>query len=50
VACVSAHAAIQKAADLMGLRLVLVPMDPATYKADVAAMYVRCARRCMHES
>ena len=40
VACVSAHAAIQKAADLMGIRLVLIPMDPSTFKADVKAMYV----------
>jgi len=38
VACVSAHAAIYKAADLMGLRLVLVPMDPKTFKVDVNAM------------
>ncbi len=44
VACVSAHAAIQKAADLMGLRLVLVPMDPKTFKADVAAMCVRAVQ------
>lgn len=37
VACVSAHAAIQKAADLMGLRLVLVPMRE-DFRADVKAM------------
>jgi sphinganine-1-phosphate aldolase len=39
VACTSAHAAIDKACELMGIRLVKIPIDPHTYKADVAAMY-----------
>lgn len=39
VACVSAHASIDKACDLMGIRLIKIPMDPKTYKADVKAMY-----------
>ena len=38
VACVSAHAAIYKAADLMGIRLVLVSMNPKTYQVDLVAM------------
>lgn len=38
VACVSAHAAVHKAADLMGLRLILVPMDQTTYQLDLSAM------------
>lgn len=38
VACVSAHASIDKACHLMGIRLIKVPMDPKTFKADVRAM------------
>ncbi len=38
VACVSAHAAIYKACDLMHMRLVLVPMDPKTFQVDIKAM------------
>ena len=38
VACVSAHASIDKACDMMGIRLVKIPMDPKTFKADVVAM------------
>ncbi|KAJ1446813.1 pyridoxal phosphate-dependent transferase [Pelagophyceae sp. CCMP2097] len=37
VACVTAHAAIDKACDLLGLRLVKVPTD-GSYRCDVAAM------------
>ena len=38
VACVSAHAAIDKACDLLGIRLIKVPMDPITFKCDLQAM------------
>ncbi|KAG5181431.1 pyridoxal phosphate-dependent transferase [Tribonema minus] len=38
VACVSAHAAIEKACALMGIKLIKVPMDPKTYKVSVRAI------------
>jgi len=38
VACVSAHASIDKACGLMNIRLIKIPMDPKTFKADVDAM------------
>lgn len=38
VACVSAHAALEKACDMMNVTLHLVPMDPKTYKVDVDAV------------
>ena len=38
VVCVSAHASIEKACHLMGIRLIKIPMDPKTFKADVKAM------------
>ncbi|CAM9135617.1 unnamed protein product, partial [Discosporangium mesarthrocarpum] len=38
VAATSAHAAIEKACSLLGIRLIKVPMDPVAFKADVAAM------------
>jgi glutamate/tyrosine decarboxylase-like PLP-dependent enzyme len=38
VACVSAHAAIDKACDLLGIRLIKIPMKPETYQLDVRAM------------
>jgi glutamate/tyrosine decarboxylase-like PLP-dependent enzyme len=37
IACVQAHAAIDKACDLMGIKLVKIPMDDE-YKLDVAAL------------
>jgi len=37
IACVTAHAAIDKACDILGMRLVHVPMDPTTGKMDVKA-------------
>jgi sphinganine-1-phosphate aldolase len=38
VACVSAHAAIDKACDILGIKLIKVPMDPVTFKCDLRAM------------
>lgn len=39
VCCTSAHAAVDKACDLMNIKLIKVPMDERkNYKADVAAM------------
>ena len=38
VVAASAHAAVDKACDLMSIRLIKVPVDPVTYKADVAGM------------
>lgn len=38
VACVSAHAAIEKACSMLCIKLVQVPMDPVTFKCDVRAM------------
>jgi sphinganine-1-phosphate aldolase len=32
VACVSAHAAVDKACSLLGIKLIKVPMDSKTYK------------------
>lgn len=37
VCCVSAHAAVDKACDLMNIRLIKVPMD-TSYRCDVAAV------------
>lgn len=42
VACVTAHAAIDKACELLGIRLVKVRADPVTFRIDVDA-----ARRAM---
>jgi sphinganine-1-phosphate aldolase len=38
VACVSAHAAIEKACELLSIKLIQVPMDPKTFKCDVRAV------------
>jgi sphinganine-1-phosphate aldolase len=38
VACVSAHAAIEKACELLSIKLIQVPMDPQTFKCDVRAV------------
>jgi sphinganine-1-phosphate aldolase len=38
IACVSAHAAIDKACGLFGIRLIKVPMDPVTWKCDLDAV------------
>jgi sphinganine-1-phosphate aldolase len=38
VACVSAHAAIDKACELLSIKLIQVPMDPKTFKCDVRAV------------
>ena len=38
VACVSAHAAVDKACDIMGLKLKKVPFDPVTFKCDTKAL------------
>jgi hypothetical protein len=38
IACVSAHAAIEKACELLSIKLVQVPMDPLTFKCDVRAV------------
>eukprot|EP00658_Telonema_sp_P-2_P062001 TRINITY_DN5065_c0_g1_i4.p1 TRINITY_DN5065_c0_g1~~TRINITY_DN5065_c0_g1_i4.p1 ORF type:complete len:427 (+),score=125.71 TRINITY_DN5065_c0_g1_i4:141-1421(+) len=37
IACVTAHAAIDKACDLLGIKLVHVPMDDATGEMDLSA-------------
>lgn len=41
VACVSAHAAVDKACDIMGLKLVKVPMDPKTF--EISLPHLRAA-------
>lgn len=38
VCSISAHAAVDKACDMMGIRLIKVKMDPLTYKVDVNAV------------
>ncbi|RLN54909.1 hypothetical protein BBJ28_00020288 [Nothophytophthora sp. Chile5] len=38
VACVTAHAAIDKACEILGIKLIKVPMDPKTLKVDLAAV------------
>jgi len=38
IACVSAHAAVEKACDLMDITLVHVPFQPESYQIDVAAV------------
>ena len=38
IACTSAHAAIDKACDLMGIKLVKVPMNKDTYEIDMNAV------------
>ena len=38
IACVSAHAAIEKACSILSIKLVQVPVDPNTFKVDVQAM------------
>jgi hypothetical protein len=35
VSCTSAHAAVDKACNLMGIRHIKVPMDPATFQCDL---------------
>ena len=35
---VSAHAAVDKACDLMGIKLIKVPLDPVTFKIDLHAL------------
>jgi glutamate/tyrosine decarboxylase-like PLP-dependent enzyme len=36
---VSAHAAVDKACDLMGIKLIKVPLDQTTYKIDLNALH-----------
>ncbi|TYZ68937.1 hypothetical protein PybrP1_012199 [[Pythium] brassicae (nom. inval.)] len=38
IACVTAHAAIDKACEVLGIKLIKVPVDPVTLKSDVAAV------------
>lgn len=38
VACITAHAAVDKACDMMGIKLIKVRMDPVTCKVDVNAV------------
>ncbi|GMF37904.1 unnamed protein product [Phytophthora lilii] len=38
VACVTAHAAIDKACEILGIKLIKVPMDPKTLKVDLNAV------------
>ena len=38
MACVTAHAAIDKSCDMLGIRLIKIPMDPKTGKLNVSAM------------
>jgi sphinganine-1-phosphate aldolase len=38
VACVTAHAAINKACEILGIKLIKVPMDPKTLKVDLDAV------------
>ncbi|RHY09450.1 hypothetical protein DYB38_002898 [Aphanomyces astaci] len=38
IAAVTAHAAIDKACDMFGIRLIKVPVDPVTFQIDVAAV------------
>ncbi|RLN69040.1 hypothetical protein BBJ29_006891 [Phytophthora kernoviae] len=38
IACVTAHAAIDKACEILGIKLIKVPMDPKTLKVDLAAV------------
>jgi glutamate/tyrosine decarboxylase-like PLP-dependent enzyme len=42
IACVTAHAAIEKACEMLGIHLIHVPFVPGTFKVDVAAV-----RRCI---
>jgi glutamate/tyrosine decarboxylase-like PLP-dependent enzyme len=42
IACVTAHAAIQKACDMFDIHLIHVPCDPVTFEMDVDAV-----RRCI---
>ncbi|KAG7393981.1 Sphingosine-1-phosphate lyase 1 [Phytophthora pseudosyringae] len=38
IACVTAHAAIDKACEVLGIKLIKVPMDPKTLKVDLDAV------------
>jgi len=38
ISCVSAHAAIDKACEMLGIRHVRIPTDPKTHKLDIGAM------------
>ncbi|KAL4164963.1 hypothetical protein KRP22_003699 [Phytophthora ramorum] len=38
IACVTAHAAIDKACEILGIKLIKVPMDPKTLKMDLNAV------------
>uniref|UniRef100_K3WGG0 sphinganine-1-phosphate aldolase n=1 Tax=Globisporangium ultimum (strain ATCC 200006 / CBS 805.95 / DAOM BR144) TaxID=431595 RepID=K3WGG0_GLOUD len=38
IACVTAHAAIDKACEILGIKLIKVPMDPKTLKSDLNAI------------
>ena len=38
IACVSAHAAVDKSCELLGIKLIKVPMDMNTFKIDVEAV------------
>jgi len=38
VCCISAHAAVDKGCNLMGITLIKVPMDPNTYEVDLNGM------------
>lgn len=38
IACVTAHAAIDKACEILGIKLIKVPVDPKTLQVDLAAV------------
>lgn len=38
IACVTAHAAIDKACEILGIKLIKVPVDPKTLKSDLSAI------------
>ena len=45
---ISAHAAFDKAADILGIGIRHVPVDPETLKVDIAAMKrAICSRTCV---
>lgn len=37
VTCISAHAAVNKGCDMLGIKLIQVPMDPHTFRIDMTA-------------
>ena len=38
IACISAHAAVDKACDLLGIRLIKIPLVTNTYQIDLKLM------------